>query len=346
MMGVAGVLGAALLCAIHGATVENTLFEDGDGANTFRAFNPTQAEETYSMVNILPLYTVMYIDQSCLNGGSPNFIQTLGQFRAKVMPFYFIRRKPYFPFGFLKKIRSFFLFVLNVEQFSGENPVTPVPTAYNQGYWFNRKNKAGLYTITCQPINRVYVGSSGDVPRRLNSHRSRLGRNCHECSALQADYNTYGKDAFVFQKLLYGSGITNARHLNALETTILETIPAHARYNSLVNWYVRRGSDNSFYDSQHTPEYRCLLSEAQKGKSSPFKGKSQSDAVRELISRNNAGMSSMERCKALYIDGVYYKSVSEANRETGFARRIIRERCHSTREKDKHFYWANSGEQN
>jgi len=40
-MGVAGVLGAALLCAIHGATVENTLFEDGDGSNTFRAFNPT-----------------------------------------------------------------------------------------------------------------------------------------------------------------------------------------------------------------------------------------------------------------------------------------------------------------
>jgi len=28
MMGVAGVLGAALLCAIHGATVEKTLFED------------------------------------------------------------------------------------------------------------------------------------------------------------------------------------------------------------------------------------------------------------------------------------------------------------------------------
>ncbi|KAG5580107.1 hypothetical protein H5410_050734 [Solanum commersonii] len=48
MMGVAGVLGFAI--AIHGATVENTLFEDGDGANTFRAFNPTQAEETYSMV--------------------------------------------------------------------------------------------------------------------------------------------------------------------------------------------------------------------------------------------------------------------------------------------------------
>merc|ERR1711920_1222442 len=50
MMGVAGILGGALLCAIHGATVENTLFEDGDGANTFKAFTPTQSEETYSMV--------------------------------------------------------------------------------------------------------------------------------------------------------------------------------------------------------------------------------------------------------------------------------------------------------
>ncbi|KAL5646431.1 hypothetical protein ACJX0J_001207 [Zea mays] len=33
-----------------GVAGKNTLFEDGDGANTFRAFNPTQAEETYSMV--------------------------------------------------------------------------------------------------------------------------------------------------------------------------------------------------------------------------------------------------------------------------------------------------------
>ena len=51
MMGVAGVLGAALLCAIHGATVENTLFEDGDGANTFRAFNPTQSLVLHFLIN-------------------------------------------------------------------------------------------------------------------------------------------------------------------------------------------------------------------------------------------------------------------------------------------------------
>jgi photosystem II P680 reaction center D2 protein len=35
-------LGAALSCAIHDATIENTLFEDNDGANIFCAFNSIQ----------------------------------------------------------------------------------------------------------------------------------------------------------------------------------------------------------------------------------------------------------------------------------------------------------------
>ena len=57
MMGVAGILGGALLCAIHGATVQNTLYEDTSQytegkiqSTTFRAFDPTQEEETYSMI--------------------------------------------------------------------------------------------------------------------------------------------------------------------------------------------------------------------------------------------------------------------------------------------------------
>lgn len=50
MMGVAGILGAALLSAIHGATVVNTIYEDGNAYTTFRAFSPSQPEETYAMV--------------------------------------------------------------------------------------------------------------------------------------------------------------------------------------------------------------------------------------------------------------------------------------------------------
>jgi photosystem II P680 reaction center D2 protein len=38
-----GVLSDIMLCVIHDATVENTLFEDGDDVNILCAFNPTQA---------------------------------------------------------------------------------------------------------------------------------------------------------------------------------------------------------------------------------------------------------------------------------------------------------------
>jgi hypothetical protein len=35
-------LGADLLCVIHGVSIENILFEDCNGANTFYIFNQTQ----------------------------------------------------------------------------------------------------------------------------------------------------------------------------------------------------------------------------------------------------------------------------------------------------------------
>ena len=50
MMGVAGILGGALLSAIHGATVINTIYQDARAYTTFRAFSPSQPEETYSML--------------------------------------------------------------------------------------------------------------------------------------------------------------------------------------------------------------------------------------------------------------------------------------------------------
>ena len=53
MMGVGGILGGALLSAIHGGTVINTLYQDGGAYSTFRAFSPTQPKETYSMVTLI-----------------------------------------------------------------------------------------------------------------------------------------------------------------------------------------------------------------------------------------------------------------------------------------------------
>ena len=50
------LLGAALLYANHGVTVQNTFFEDCDDANTFRAFNPTQAFLHLKKILLLTCY--------------------------------------------------------------------------------------------------------------------------------------------------------------------------------------------------------------------------------------------------------------------------------------------------
>ena len=52
---IADVLSATLLCVIHGATLENILFEDGDGINIFCAFNPTQVFLHLKKIVIDPL---------------------------------------------------------------------------------------------------------------------------------------------------------------------------------------------------------------------------------------------------------------------------------------------------
>jgi DNA/RNA endonuclease YhcR with UshA esterase domain len=52
-------LGAALLCAIHGVTIENILFEDGNGANTFYIFNQTRIFLHLKKVLLLTRYEAL-----------------------------------------------------------------------------------------------------------------------------------------------------------------------------------------------------------------------------------------------------------------------------------------------
>ena len=53
MIGVGGILGAGLLSAIHGGTVINTIYQDGQAYTTFRAFSVSSPSETYSMAQHL-----------------------------------------------------------------------------------------------------------------------------------------------------------------------------------------------------------------------------------------------------------------------------------------------------
>lgn len=198
--------------------------------------------------------------------------------------------------------------------------------------------KSGLYVVTCVPLQKHYVGWSTNVVPRLNAHKSMLRRNCHDNSKMQKDYNIYGSASFIYQRFLMGIGCTKPQ-LEWLEVQVLSTLPEEKRYNVYVDWHKRDPELNPFYGRRHTSETRAALSETRKGVASGFKGHLQSNAVRELISQQNSGQSSQERRKPVYIDEVYYESVSQAHELTGYARRITRERCNSSEERYNHFRW-------
>jgi group I intron endonuclease len=198
--------------------------------------------------------------------------------------------------------------------------------------------KSGIYSITCKPLQKHYIGISKSVKPRLNAHKNALKRNLHFCRELQNDFNKYGIDNFLFQKLNIGVGLEKAE-LENLETTILLTLNPERRYNLYTNWRKRSALiKNPFFDKIHTKEAREAISAAKKGIPSTFKSSKHANKVKELISQQNKSTSNKERRKPLYIDGIYYESVSDASEKTKLARRLIRERCHNPR--FQNYTWA------
>jgi group I intron endonuclease len=189
----------------------------------------------------------------------------------------------------------------------------------NNKHLFDASMKSGIYVITCVPLNKHYVGASNHVVRRLNAHKSSLRRGCHDNRILQEDYAKYGFASFIFQKLQLGVGL-DKKALENLETTILLTLLPEQRYNVYTNWRKRGSETNPFYNQTHTMEARQAQSLANKGRKSPFAGLTHTNQLKLLISQQNSGASSTERRKPLYINGIYYESVSDAAEKTGLQR--------------------------
>lgn len=62
--------------------------------------------------------------------------------------------------------------------------------------------KSGIYTIICKINGRIYVGGTEDLKMRKHNHFSKLKYNNHSCKELQNDYNLYGKENFIYEKLI------------------------------------------------------------------------------------------------------------------------------------------------
>lgn len=249
----------------------------------------------------------MHIDKSCLNGKYPLAQRLKRQFRAKLIE------------ALLKPYASFFLSLFKNLAIKANSRSTIIAYCSKQTAgkkkdpFFDGYNEAGIYVITCVPEQKYYVGTSEHVRRRINAHRSAFKRGVHDNRGLQHDFNKYfnkyGLEQFTFQKLIIGTGL-GLQKREALEVSILETLPREKRYNVQINHRDRSGQLNRFYGHTMTESARQEIREQKIGKPSSFKGHTQSDEVKQKISELNCGRSSDERKKGVYINDIFYPRVA------------------------------------
>lgn len=91
-----------------------------------------------------------------------------------------------------------------------------------------KKNKiSGVYMIHNKANNRVYIGSSKDIERRIKTHKLHLNKGCHSCRLMQKHYDENPND-FEFMIL---KEINEDKYLTSAERYYIQ------KHNALSKMY-------------------------------------------------------------------------------------------------------------
>lgn len=141
---------------------------------------------------------------------------------------------------------------------------------------------SGIYTITHLDSNRVYVGSSVNVAKRLKEHLGYLLKGKHHNHKLQRAWNKYGSDSFVFEKI---ESVANNRLKDREQFWIDAFLAAEDGYNIM-------SKADSVAGFKHTEETKIKMRKAKEGRyigsSNPNFGKTTTDKCKQATKQANA----------------------------------------------------------
>ncbi len=145
---------------------------------------------------------------------------------------------------------------------------------------------SGVYKILCVPTEKVYIGSSSQLDKRLRDHLSALRGNYHDNTRLQHAWNTYGQDAFTLSILEYVEG----DQLFVVEQRYID----HYQSSDPERGFNLSPRATTTFGRKFTPEQSARLSHAIRaryaaGWQHPQSGKSRSDDERAKISAATRG---------------------------------------------------------
>ena len=76
--------------------------------------------------------------------------------------------------------------------------------------------RGGIYQIQCTKTKKTYLGSTGNIIKRLKQHYKLLKTNTHSNKEMQADFNLWGENSFqvCFIKLVHQNYDRNQLYLD------------------------------------------------------------------------------------------------------------------------------------
>jgi group I intron endonuclease len=135
---------------------------------------------------------------------------------------------------------------------------------------------SGVYIIKNITNNKIYIGSTINVDRRLKKHLSLLRRGKHHSEPLQRSWNKYGESNFVF----YVREVCEKSKLIEREQYYIDK--EKPEYNICPNAASRLGY-------KHKKETKEKISKSLIGKPSGFKNKKHTEETKKRLSEANLG---------------------------------------------------------
>jgi group I intron endonuclease len=162
---------------------------------------------------------------------------------------------------------------------------------------------AVIYRITNMANNKYYIGSAESFERRKWQHTYDLKRGAHKNPHLQAAWNKYGADMFVFEILetipdgisvydvenrylhsCVGQADCYNINIDAHKPRLGKTHSAETRAKIAANRTPPAGPNHYRYGKPVDPEIRAKISATQSGRPNPRKGQKMSEQGRANVS--------------------------------------------------------------
>ena len=174
--------------------------------------------------------------------------------------------------------------------------------------------KSGIYKIFNVINNKIYIGSSINVTRRIKQHIKKLETNNHINSYLQNSWNKHGKENFIFELL----ETCNEEKLLEREQFYMDF---HKCYNRKSGYNINIRADRKVMSE----ETKRKISESQKGKTlssehkqkigKSNKGKKQSPQTKKKRSLSMLGKKASDETRNKISIGNKGKHVSDETRK-------------------------------